>query len=455
MTRHTVKILTVIVFVLIISILLVGLFTTKKIMILNIVSNFTSKVYRSMQKAAKIMLPKSFEACRNVCTLMQVIECYFKPKNIKFIGKYVFRNVNVEELNKTTKIWLTLSWVSTNIRYNYTKAMLQTFCVQTPYETIKLGSGVCIDYAVLIASLLLYLNVSPVYIVIFHNINHAVVIVQVHGYPFVLDQKLPPIELQDYVQYLIGSSSLNNVTVYKLYVRNGEIHVDILHTLPFKLVDDYPMDNVSPLLVHLVNLKLEKLTNRKIDESLQLLAEAELYTVYLRRYIGVYVGGKMVRVSIFKLYDPIFREEWAGWIASMLVNAVTNNRYCKYFYVSINSSTVALTCYVQPVKRMYAFSIGTYAYFIVKNSCNVDLVIIYRYGYYKRPLVAIVRPQYFTREVPYIIGHWSCVGNDCTVRVNKYTLCNYLEQTKRYVILGFRNGKIVSIGFLSNSEICS
>ncbi|WP_367884094.1 transglutaminase-like domain-containing protein [Thermococcus sp. JCM 11816] len=110
--------------------------------------------------------------------------------------------------------WNTLEWLHENIEYNYSKTSLPAPIIwtsngrisrvdaapgveiQTPYETIQRGAGVCRDYAILTAALLFEMNYSPVYVfsIEFENspIGHAAVAIKINGGEyFILDQHPP------------------------------------------------------------------------------------------------------------------------------------------------------------------------------------------------------------------------------------------------------------------------
>ena len=162
----------------------------------------------------------------------------------------------IDELAKKLKrrdvkesAWNVLEWEDENIEYDGAKANVSPPVVyytrnpyynvitdvkvvsdvenyyQTPYETVKIGKGICSDYAILTAGLLLAMNFSPVYIfdIYFENekVGHVATSIKVDGHYFILDQHLPIWDLGRYYDSWVKKSKyIKNVTVYE--VSRGE-----------------------------------------------------------------------------------------------------------------------------------------------------------------------------------------------------------------------------------------
>lgn len=148
------------------------------------------------------------------------------------------------------KAWETLRWINETIKYNDTKAEYVTYFadnwenlseeerelylnltqLQAPNETLSKKSGICGDYALLTAALLLNENISPIYILSIdywnQSVGHATVAIRISGEYFLLDQKLPIKPLGNYYWYSIYTrvGEIENVTVYKVWLDNsGEV----------------------------------------------------------------------------------------------------------------------------------------------------------------------------------------------------------------------------------------
>lgn len=94
---------------------------------------------------------------------------------------------------------------------------------RTPYETVLNGTGVCRNFAILTAGLLLAMDYSPVYIldIIYENsseIGHTVAAVKINGEYFVLDQLPPIFSLWSYIKYQAEEEGtpIYNITVYEI-----------------------------------------------------------------------------------------------------------------------------------------------------------------------------------------------------------------------------------------------
>ncbi len=151
------------------------------------------------------------------------------------------------------KAWAILKWIEENVGYNHTKAdyvermvdvwdslsenekwfYLNLTRLQAANDTaFALKSGICGDYAILTASLLLEANVNPVYVLSIdywnQTVGHVTVAVEVNDTYFVLDQRLPIIPLGNYYWYSIhtGMGEIVNVTFYRVSLaENGEVTV--------------------------------------------------------------------------------------------------------------------------------------------------------------------------------------------------------------------------------------
>ena len=101
-------------------------------------------------------------------------------------------------------VWNVLKWVHENIEYNKTKALVREREIQSPIETVNKRDGICTDYALLTASLLLNLDIKTVYLldIKLYNDNksggHAAVAVKLNGDYFILDQHLPLMHVASY-----------------------------------------------------------------------------------------------------------------------------------------------------------------------------------------------------------------------------------------------------------------
>ncbi|RLF22911.1 MAG: calcium-binding protein [Thermoprotei archaeon] len=123
------------------------------------------------------------------------------------------------------RAWAVLKWISENIEYDHVKAQLDSSKLYAINETVYYKKGICSDYALLTAALLLDSGVSPVYMldISFKNkeTSHAAVAIKIHNEYFVLDQHLPLIPIGNYYWELLeDGDEILNVTFYA--IRLGE-----------------------------------------------------------------------------------------------------------------------------------------------------------------------------------------------------------------------------------------
>lgn len=143
-------------------------------------------------------------------------------------------------------VWGVLAWIDENISYDEFKAELERPEISDPYETYLERRGICTDYTLLTAALLLEAGWREVYVLDMSleelGVNHTAVAVEIGGELYVLDQKLPPLLLANYVKRLqiVKGVHLSSITTYKVSLSNGEVSVTVVktpksHSLPIKL----------------------------------------------------------------------------------------------------------------------------------------------------------------------------------------------------------------------------
>lgn len=210
------------------------------------------------------------------------------------------------------KAWAILEWIDENIQYNYTKANLIDELIlnwntlseynrelydnltklQATNDTIyHYKSGICSDYAILTATLLLESNISPVYMLDINyknkEIGHATVAIKIDGEYFVLDQILPPISIGDYYWNSLRNEEMGeiaNITFYTIKLdKNGEPIIYSNWTWTGEQIKKkaYHMTEKDiNLIVELTKQKfLELYPNYKEDKRLKQNAEKDLESI--------------------------------------------------------------------------------------------------------------------------------------------------------------------------------
>ncbi|WP_175058952.1 transglutaminase-like domain-containing protein [Thermococcus sp. 2319x1] len=238
-------------------------------------------------------------------------------------------------------VWNILDWLDENIEYDYYKASLpepiiwrsldgeiigvsggEGTEVQTPYETIQKGKGVCGDYTVLTAALLLEMGYDPVYVleIDFKNsqIGHVTTIVKINDDYFVLDQHLPVMDLGTYYnswsvyrqETLNETLFISNATVYEIKKSgNGVLvrKIEVLSAEDFKRKDHtFSSLDLSKISEDLRRMFKEHYPNLIFDSNI-----ADLDKGY---YLPIgYSDGRIWRMEFphyADYYNPVFHEQF-------------------------------------------------------------------------------------------------------------------------------------------------
>lgn len=215
--------------------------------------------------------------------------------------------------------WNILEWTEENIRYNDSKASLPAPKItikgrevivdnpwrvyQTPEETLMLRSGICGDYAILITALLLKNNCKAyIAYVNFKNseIDHLASLVLLDRF-YVLDQKLPPIDLASY---------------YRKWLRDGK---------EVESLEIYERDR------RIMNLTAEDMLSQDYEfkkedlRRIEFLLTEKLKKSFVQDEIAVYREKFILRMSfegLADLYSPVFAEEFAEMIYKKVMERI-------------------------------------------------------------------------------------------------------------------------------------
>ncbi|MFA4663109.1 transglutaminase-like domain-containing protein [Pyrococcus kukulkanii] len=138
------------------------------------------------------------------------------------IIKYGYGNIDVK-LNSSNplKAAIQVEKLISSIPYDYGRLKSVIAYIQTPQETLGRKIGVCSDFAILAAQILLDNNVSPVYIV--HTIfkgdesgGHAAAAIEYNGTLWVIDWGSPPTSFQKFIEKTSELWEIQEVRVYKI-----------------------------------------------------------------------------------------------------------------------------------------------------------------------------------------------------------------------------------------------
>jgi len=248
-------------------------------------------------------------------------------------------------------VWRALEWVSKNIIYDDALSTARLvgdgglelcdkvcYTAQHPLSTLANRRGVCIDYAVLIATALLSVNISPVYILTFEHPSHAAAAVAIGSTVFVLDQAPPPIELEDYFSYIVQNSTGISFTVFELGTERS--YVVYRRALLNGLAESYSFDTTpSSVVIAALYEAAEELGVAPSEEAREGLPRLEAkITVNAPK-----LSTTSRSYPMWALYTPVFHKQWVSYTANIIVKAVESERGKDWRYMwaeLVNSSLV-------------------------------------------------------------------------------------------------------------------
>ncbi|MEM0214982.1 MAG: transglutaminase-like domain-containing protein [Archaeoglobaceae archaeon] len=246
--------------------------------------------------------------------------------------------------------WNVLEWVEENIEYDNFKAQLSSPIIitkgkeimvqnpdriyQTPIETVKIRRGICGDYAILIAAFMINLNCKP-YVLRFEfteeETGHLAVGLLLDQY-YVLDQKLPPMDLGSYYKkWLHQGKRINRTYIYDYGLLIGEISANEMRNL------DYNFSS-SDL--------------RFLKDRLRISLRE-----YFREDSGIpqgyweYLSLKITFQNYADFYTPVFAEKFAEKISKEVLRAIKEyKKDWKAFKLEISQISGDLVVEVQLAK---------------------------------------------------------------------------------------------------------
>jgi len=246
-------------------------------------------------------------------------------------------------------VWKALEWASKNIVYgeavtgNSIRLCSDVICytAQHPLSTLANMRGVCIDYAVLIATALLSVNITPVYILTFERPSHAAVAVAIGSTVFVLDQTPPPIELEDYFSYVVQNTTGISFTVFELGIERG--YVVYRRALLNGLTESYSFDTMPSSVVTVALYKAaEKLGIAPSEEAREGLPRLEAKIIVNAPKLST--SSKSYPVWV--LYTPVFHKQWVSYTADIIVKAVESEQGKGWRYMWAELSNNNLVVYL-------------------------------------------------------------------------------------------------------------
>ena len=279
--------------------------------------------------------------------LEDALKCALTEEELSKIS-YLANQLKGKTLQESA--WDILEWLDENIEYNYSKTLLPAPTIwtlngkttsvtaepgveiQTPYETVQKGAGVCKDYAILTTALLLEMGYSPVYVfdINFENsqIGHVATAIKINDEYFLLDQHPPAMDLGTYYRdwsiyrkETLGETLLiSNANVYEVRKSGKNVaikEIDVLTAEDFKSKDhEFSSMDLTRISEGLKEMFQENYPSLILDSGIK--------SLDTRTYLPPgYSDGITWRVDFphfVDYYNPVFQDE-----------------FVEYFYTSLTS----------------------------------------------------------------------------------------------------------------------
>jgi hypothetical protein len=242
--------------------------------------------------------------------------------------------------------WEIVEWQSENIEYDWEKASLpapelvywsdgrvevikgKENIIQTPTETIKRRKGICSDYAILTAALLLEMGYQPVYIldIKFEDspVGHTTAAIRLDDSYFPVDQLPPILDLGSYYkkwathQEQFGNKRISTITVYQISFNGSRIVVFNLGNLTADEIKqhDYTIKEKDLKTIRSTIIEL-------VEENFNLKRDVKLNDLEKRKYMppGYRDGGSWkIKLEYFAdYYNPTFHDQFSGYIFKQML----------------------------------------------------------------------------------------------------------------------------------------
>lgn len=350
---------------------------------------------------------------------LERILCVLNRDEIEYAGKTILGSaiyVSVTEI-----VWKAIEWVDKHIEYDEVKARSSNGYIYSPSETISLGKGVCIDYAVLYTAALLYADISPVYIVnMYRDENlHSVAMIYINGTGIVLEQHLPPIELADYIQY-------NNVSIYELLEihpsREG-VFIKIINRPRIRAVDTYPKDSLPSNLAQDIMLYLHRKYGVNINPKLEAFID-----------LGIY---GYIEYPSARYYSKIFRFQWMYYLVEDIWKTLTIEwgKKPSDLWIVIENYTVKIAYSEVPLPNITIELVGEYLVITIESQSDIkDIDVIIADPTTKQDIAGITRrPYYYKNLITIYADQWIVESNKAKIVVSIYKIVSRIQRDKFYI----------------------
>lgn len=231
--------------------------------------------------------------------------------------------------------------------FSNTLKVQKYYPVLAPEEVLRNRRGMCIDLSVFYAVALLSVNVSPVYIIVFDDFDHAVLGVEINNTLYVIEATNPmnpPSELSDYVNYVLGSKMkleytylYDTISVFKLYVSDSHvvyIEYPSLTVLYDVKLDEYRDDTLPASLGASIAQAIAQMKGLVVSETVKY-----NWKTSFTLYPGYLQSMSNETHPLTRLYTPVFNEWWIKYYVTIVSNIVDPNTY-RYIWVDVQGDNV-------------------------------------------------------------------------------------------------------------------
>ncbi len=389
----------------------------------------------------------SMSGGEDIASYLTSLICYYNPSTLEEIKSIIYGNLTLQ--TNQEKIWRALKWVDENIMYDYEKSKAGVKYVNDPLTTIRERKGICTDYSVLLTSALLSANIQPVYILSLEDYLHAAAAVCLDNTVYILDQHLPPIELQDYAEYILGGD-LGKIRVIQIRLINGEPTIELFNEVELYLTDYYPEDDTPSNISREVAASIKKSHPNLIpDPRLRSLIDTSILSTKLTIGSPVLAGIKVsTKVPVTAYYSPVFRAQWVEYLTQKTLNLIL--RYYRnvaenggYFWVNIRNGSIYLVAVTYRVPDVSLSVEGTNVTIELKSQelLNSINVLLYKPGESK-PIAGIAPKGYTYSDIATITAKvWIIRENLAKIVFTSLDVARRVPAGK-YVLAVWVNGRI-------------
>lgn len=415
-----------------------------------------------------ISQPPSIQCGGSYGDFFEAVLCSFNDTVLGAVRAAVYGNRSPASLAEAA--WMSLRWLETNIVYDHGRASSGAGDYYDPLTTVREGSGVCRDFALLIAASLLSWGSGDALIMTLDlggSAGHAFAAARINGSLYVLDQKLPVIEWGDYVEYILGGAN-PAATIYRVSVSGGGPQVEAWLDTVVEASDSYPPDAVEPGVVsealRLAGVAAGIEPSPLLEPLLPIGASVTHYVPRLEEVAAPEDAPLTV------LYSPVFAEEWSRLIADMITSVLEEH------YRDAVAAGGSFWAVLTTGEEWFSSSPGTlYVYaskvpvprvsLSMKNEFMVVKVVpaygdsaddysiqIYAFtnGSLQGPVSAVAPPGYLY-TIPFVIAeHWDIFAGVLHVEFNLQELLEIPVNvgSDQLVLVLFRNGAPIYLRLL-------